>query len=97
MALGLPIIQSTKEVDLCPDCASEGRFEVHDVRCHGHSGPAVVLAENEKVIKARTRKPPSPAAIRLKAVKSLCKKHGVTVAEAAERWLEESYGEVLAP
>ena len=82
LALGLDVLHSIVEVESCEDCGS-----VHHARCHGHDGPVVVLAENEKITRVKKKKPPSPYALRRKALRAACKEHGVTVEDAAEMWL----------
>ena len=47
LALGLPPLPAPVPVDPCPDCGS-----VHHARCNGNSGPVVVLAATERVVKA---------------------------------------------
>ena len=47
VAVGLPPLPALIPVDPCPDCGS-----VHHARCNGNSGPVVVLAATEKVVKA---------------------------------------------
>ena len=45
--LGLAPLPAPVPVDPCPDCGS-----VHHARCNGNSGPVVVLAATERVVKA---------------------------------------------
>ena len=47
VAVGLPPLPALIPVDPCPDCGS-----VHHARCNGNSGPVVVLAATERVVKA---------------------------------------------
>jgi len=46
-ALGLPPLPAPVLIPPCPDCGS-----VHHARCNGNSGPVVVLAATERVVKA---------------------------------------------
>ena len=46
-ALGLPPLPAPVLIPPCPDCGS-----AHHTRCNGNSGPVVVLAATERVVKA---------------------------------------------
>ena len=46
-ALGLPPLPAPVLIPPCPDCGS-----AHHTRCNGNSGPVVVLAATEKVVRA---------------------------------------------
>jgi len=46
-ALGLTPLPAPIPIEPCPDCGS-----VHHARCNGNSGPVVVLAATERVVKA---------------------------------------------
>ena len=47
LALGLPPLPAPVLIPPCPDCGS-----AHHTRCNGNSGPVVVLAATERVVKA---------------------------------------------
>lgn len=57
-ALGLPLVPPHLPAACCPDCLARGIEVVHGdgLRCHGKNGVAVVVGEDEEVVKRRRKR-----------------------------------------